>query len=174
MALILDIVLITLTFINAVSPVAAFGFGLHVRISLGGAGTLSSLSRPFTPKFSKFFSAKPKKHHFFKLLAQNKLDSKTDIVSQAMQNEDISPDEFHRALQEVQKCRKHKVNIRNQAKTKVKQIIKEQREELLEQLRKEGKATFLQKILNTSGNQGVNSYLKYKAPPLYSNWLYGL
>ena len=66
-----------------------------------------------------------------------------------MQNEDISPDEFHRALQDVQKCRKHKVDIRNQAKTKVKQIIKEQREEFFEQLRKEGKAAFLQKILNT-------------------------
>ena len=40
---------------------------------------------------------------------------------------------------------------------KVKQIAKEQLEELLEQGRKEGKEDFLQKIANTSGIQGVSA-----------------
>ena len=39
---------------------------------------------------------------------------------------------------------------------KVKQIAKEQLEELLEQGRKEGKEDFLQKIANTSRIQGAN------------------
>ena len=60
-----------------------------------------------------------------------------------MQDGDISLTEFHKALQEVEKYRKSKADIRNQAKAKIKQIIKEQREEILEQGGKEGKEDFL-------------------------------
>ena len=52
---------------------------------------------------------------------------------------------------------KLKAGIRNQAKGKLKQVTKEQREELLEQRRKEGKEDFLRKIANTSGIQGVSA-----------------
>ena len=91
------------------------------------------------------------------VVAQSKLDSIADIISQAMQDGDISPTEFHKVLQEVEKYCKLKADIRNQAKAKVKQITKEQQEELLEQGRKEGKEDFLRKIANTSGTQGANA-----------------
>ena len=55
-----------------------------------------------------------------------------------MQDGDNSPTEFHKVLQEVVKYRKLKTDIRDQAKTKVKEITKEQWEELLKQERKEG------------------------------------
>ena len=74
-----------------------------------------------------------------------------------MQDGDISPTEFHKVLQEVEKHRKLKADIRKQAKAKIKQITKEQPEELLEQGRKEGKEDFLRQIANTSGTQGVNA-----------------
>ena len=61
-----------------------------------------------------------------------------NIISQALQDGDISPIEFHKVY------RKLKAYIRNQTMAKVKQITKEQREELLEQGRKEGKEDFLQ------------------------------
>ena len=57
----------------------------------------------------------------------------------------------------MEKYRKLKADIRNQAKAKVKQIMKEQREELLEQGRKEGKEDFIQKIANTSDILGVSA-----------------
>ena len=38
------------------------------------------------------------KHDANKLLAQSKLDSITDIISQAIQEGDISPTEFHKVL----------------------------------------------------------------------------
>ena len=63
-----------------------------------------------------------------------------------MQDGNISPTKFHKVLQEVEKYRKLKADLRNQAKAKIKQITKEQREELLEQGRKEGKEDFLRKI----------------------------
>ena len=74
-----------------------------------------------------------------------------------MQDGDISHIESHKVLQEVEKHRKLKADIRNQAKAKVKEITKEQQEETLEQERKEGKEDFLQKIANTSGIQDANS-----------------
>ena len=74
-----------------------------------------------------------------------------------MQDGDISSIEFHKVLQEVEKYRKRKADIRNQTKAKVKQITKEQQEKLLEQGRKEGKNDFLRKIANTSGIQSVSA-----------------
>ena len=53
------------------------------------------------------------------------LDSIADIISQAMEDGDISSIEFHKVLQEVEKYRKPKADIRNQAKAKMKQITKE-------------------------------------------------
>ena len=73
-----------------------------------------------------------------------------------MQDGDISPTEFHKVLQELEKYRKLKADIRNQVRTKIKEITKEQREEILEQGRK-GKEDFLRKIANTSGTQGINA-----------------
>ena len=57
----------------------------------------------------------------------------------------------------MEKYRKLKADIRNQAKAKVRQIKKEQPGELLEQGRKESKEDFLPKIANTSGTQGVSA-----------------
>ena len=74
-----------------------------------------------------------------------------------MQDGDISPTEFHKVLQEVEKYLKLKADVRNQAKTKIKDIKEEQSEELLEQGRKEAKEDFLRKIANSSGTPGVNA-----------------
>ena len=49
----------------------------------------------------------------------------------------------------MEKYRKIKADIKNWAKAKLKQITKEQREELFEQGRKEGKEDFVQKIANS-------------------------
>ena len=59
-----------------------------------------------------------------------------------MQYGDICHTEFHKVLQEVEKYRRLKADIRNQSKAKVKKIMKEQREEILEQGRKESKEDF--------------------------------
>ena len=74
-----------------------------------------------------------------------------------MQDGNISPTEFHKALQEVEKYHKLKADIRNQAKAKVKEITKKQQEEILEQGRKEGTEDFLRKIANTLDIQGANA-----------------
>ena len=151
--------LITLAVITGGISIAAFasGVGLPVGIALSGTSLLLSLATAITRKSFKIFTVKQEKHDAIKLLAQSKLDSIANIISQAMQDGDISPTEFHTVLQEVDKYRKLKADIRNQTKAKVKEITKEQREELLEQGRKEGKEDFLRKIANISGILGVNA-----------------
>ena len=58
-----------------------------------------------------------------------------------MQDGDISSIEFHTVLKKVEKYRRFKADRRNQPKTKVKQITKEPREELLKQGRTESKVS---------------------------------
>ena len=135
----------------------ASGVGLPVGITLSGASLLLSLATAITRKSFKIVTVKQEKHDAIKLLVQRKLDCITNIISQAVQDGDISLTEFHKVLQEVEKYRKLNADIRNQVKAKVKEITKEQREEILEQGRKESKEDFLRKMANSSGTQSVNA-----------------
>ena len=132
---IVDTGLIISTVITGGISIAAFasGVGLPVGIALSGTSLLLSLATAITRKSFKIFTVKQEKHDAIKLLGQSKLDSIANIISQAMQDGDIYPTEFHKVLQEVEKYRKLKADIRNQAKAKVKEITKEQGEELPEQ-----------------------------------------
>ena len=131
------------------------GVGLPVDIALSGTNLLLSLATAITRKSFKIFIVKQEKHDANKLLAQGNLDSIINIIPQATQDGDISPTEFPIVLQQVEKYRKLKDDIKNQTKAKVKEITKEQRE-VLEQGRKEGK-DFLRKTAITSGIQGASA-----------------
>ena len=146
---IVDTGLITSTVITGGISIAAFanGVGLPVGIALSGTSLLLSLATAITQKPFKIFTKKQEKHDATKLLAQTILDSTSNIISQAMQAEDISHTEFQKVLQEVEKYRKHKPDIRNQTKAKV---------------RKEGKEDSLRKITNSSGTQGANTIQNMK------------
>ena len=156
---IVDTGLITSTVITGGIRIAAFAkdVGLPVGIALSETSLLLSLATTITRKSFKIFTVKHEKHDAINLFAQSKLDSITNIISQTMQDGHISPTEFYKVLQEVEKYLKLKADIRNQAKAKVKEITKEQREEILEQGRKEGKEDFLRKIANSSGTQGATA-----------------
>ena len=135
-----DTGLITSTVITGGVSIAAFasGVGLPVGIILSGTTLLLSLATVITLTSFKNFTVKQEKRNAIKLLAKSKLDSIADIILQTMQDGDISFIEFHKILQEVEKYRNLKADIRNQGKTKLRQIMKEYQEELLEQGRKSG------------------------------------
>ena len=101
----MDTGLITSTVITGGIFIAAFsrGVGLLVGIALSGTSLILSLATVTTRKTFKTFTLKQEKHNAVKLLAQSKLDSIANIISQAMQDGDISPTEFHRILQEKEK-----------------------------------------------------------------------
>ena len=139
-----DTGLITSTVITGGISIAGFasGVGLPVGIALSGTSLILSFTTAITRQSFKIFTLKQEKHDAIRLLAQSKFDSIANIISQTMQDGGISPTEFHKVLQEVEKYRRLKADMRNQAKAKVKEITKEQQEELLEQGRKEGKEDF--------------------------------
>ena len=96
----MDIGLITSTVITGGISIAALasGVGLPVGIALGGISLILSLATAITRKSFKIFTVKQEKHDAIKLLAQSKLDSIANIISQTMQDGDISPNEFHKVL----------------------------------------------------------------------------
>ena len=102
---IVDTGLITSTVITGGISIAAFASsaGLPVGIALSGTSPLLSLATAITRKSFKISTIKQEKHNSIKLLAQSKLDSIANIISQAMQDEVISFTEFHKVLQEVEK-----------------------------------------------------------------------
>ena len=112
---------------------------MPVGIALSETSLLLSLATAISRNSFKIFTIKQEKHDAIKLLAQSKLDSIANIILQTMQNRDISPTEFHKVLQELEKYCKLEADIRNQVKAKVKEITKEQQQEILEQGRKEDK-----------------------------------
>ena len=124
-------------------------YQIACRIALGRTGIFVSLATAIIQNSFKILTVKQEKHDAIKLLAQSKIDSITNIISKAKLDGGISPTEFHKVLQEVEQYGKLKADIRNQAKAKVKGITKEQREEILEQGRKEGKEDFLLNNANT-------------------------
>ena len=93
---IVDTGLITSTAITGGISIAAFasGVGLPVGIALSGISLLLSFATAITRKSFKIFTVKQEKHDSIKLLAQSKLDSITNIISQAMEDGDILPAEF--------------------------------------------------------------------------------
>ena len=82
--------IISIVITGGVSNAAfASGVGLPVGIALSGTSLLLSLAIVTTRKSFKIFTVKQEKHDAIKLLAQSKLDSIADIISQAMQDGDI-------------------------------------------------------------------------------------
>ena len=127
---------------GAFIPAFASGVGLPAGTAIEGIGVVLSLLMVATRKLPRGLTVRQGKNTAIMLLAQSKLDSIANIISRAMQDGDTSPTEVHKVLQEVEKYCKLKADIRSRTKAKIKQITKEQQEEILEQGRKEGKENF--------------------------------
>ena len=95
---------------------SANGADLPAGITLSRTSLLFSLATAVMQKPFKMFTVKQQKHKAIKLSAQSKLYSLAEIISQAMQDGDISSIEFHKLVQEVEEYHKLNVNIRNRAK----------------------------------------------------------
>ena len=164
-----DTLLVATTVITGGGSIASLstGIGLPVSIALASITLVLSLSTVFTRKTIKIVDTKSKKHDQIRLLAESKLDSISDAVSQAIQDGDISPDEYQRILKEIEHYRQIKQQIRQKTKRVTDAINEEQRQAILDQGRKEGKEDFLRQIANTSGI--LPSHTCRLPPPKYDD-----
>ncbi|WP_171480125.1 hypothetical protein, partial [Acinetobacter baumannii] len=89
--------------------------------------------------------------------AEAKLDSISSLISKAVEEANISHDEYQFILKEVEHYRTLKEQIRTKSKRVVDAITAEQREAILAEGRKQGKRDFLRKIAQSSDTQPVNA-----------------
>ena len=101
--------------IVGVASIPAFGSGgdLPIGTNLDRLRLVFFLLTVATRKFSRGQKVKQGTHDVILLLVQSKLDNMANIISQTVHKGDISPTEFHKVLQEKEKCRKLKADIRN-------------------------------------------------------------
>ena len=112
---------------------AAFGIALEV------VGASTGLITLLGSIFSRKAIFKAIKHREIKRLAASKLDTIASHISKALMDDFISPDEFNLILEEMNKYKTLKEEIRSNTKKKLK---KEEEESLINKGREEAKKDF--------------------------------
>ena len=133
------------------------GVGTPAAIAFGSIGILAVITEGVLNKTVQIYTKKSKKHHDIQLAAQTILDGISLQISKAIEDSNISNDEYKKILQEKQRYLVLKNQIRIKVKKMVNTITQEQREDILKQGREEGKQAFLKQIANSSGIQPVNA-----------------
>ena len=82
-------------------------------------------------------------------MSQTKLESISDAISQAIQDKNILPAEFHKMLKDMEKYRKLKEGIRRQNKAKVREITKKSDKNCLNKEEKKPRKIFYEKVAGT-------------------------
>ena len=145
-----DSVLISISFGAGISgavllsTVVAAPVVLGLEISAGAIGLISLIGNVV----SKKTAIKAEKHLKIKMLATAKLDTIKTHVSIALVDDHISNDEFNLIMEELNKYKVMKEEIRSNSKNKIK---KEEEESLIEQGRQEARESFRKLIKKNKG-----------------------
>ena len=87
---------------------------------------------------SKILLKKVEKHQEIKLIAASKLSSVNGLVPKALQDGNISNEEYQIILQEMESYRNHKSQIRNRITADVRELTVEKENEIREESLKKG------------------------------------
>ena len=115
------------------------GVGVPFGIALEVVGASTGLITLLGSIFSRKAIFKAIKHREIKRLAASKLDTIVSHISKALMDDFISPDEFNLILEEMNKYKTLKEEIRSNTKKKLK---KEEEESLINKGREEAKKDF--------------------------------
>ena len=117
----------------------ATGVGAPFALALGISGVVTGAVSLFGNIFSKKATTKAEKHLKIKTLAIAKLDTITTHISKAMMDNFISDEEFKLIMEEMEKYKTLKEDIRSKTKKKLKT---EEEESLIEKGRQEARESF--------------------------------
>ena len=117
----------------------ATGAGTPFALALGISGAATGLISLIGNIFSKKATTKAEKHLKIKTLATAKLDTIASHVSKALMDDFVSPDEFNLVMEEMNKYKALKEEVRNNTKKKLKT---EEEESLIEKGRQEARESF--------------------------------
>ena len=115
------------------------GVGAPFALALGISGVVTGAVSLIGNIFSKKATTKAEKHLKIKTLAMAKLDTIASHVSKAMMDDFISDEEFKLIMEEMEKYKAMKEEIRNNTKKKLKT---EEEESLIERGRQEARESF--------------------------------
>ena len=115
------------------------GVGAPFALALGISGVVTGAVSLIGNIFSKKATTKREKHLKIKTLAMAKLDTIASHVSKAMMDNFISDEEFKLIMEEMEKYKALKEEIRNNTKKKLKT---EEEESLIEKGRQEARESF--------------------------------
>ena len=115
------------------------GVGAPFALALGISGVVTGTVSLIGNIFSKKATTKAEKHLKIKTLAMAKLDTIASHVSKAMTDDFISDEEFKLIMEEMEKYKALKEEIRNNTKKKLKT---EEEESLIEKGRQEARESF--------------------------------
>ena len=115
------------------------GVGAPFALALGISGVVTGAISLIGNIFSKKATAKAEKHLKIKTLAMAKLDTIASHVSKAMMDDFISDEEFKLIMDEMNKYKALKEEVRNNTKKKLKT---EEEESLIEKGRQEARESF--------------------------------
>ena len=117
----------------------ATGAGAPVALALGISGAATGLISLLGNIFNKKARTKAEKHLKISQTAVAKLDTIASHISKALMDDFVSPEEFNLILEEMNKYKALKEEIRSNNKKKLK---KEEEESLINKGREEAKASF--------------------------------
>ena len=126
----------------------ATGVGSPFALALGISGAVTGAVSLFGNIFSKKATTKAEKHLKIKTLAVAKLDTITTHISKAMMDNFISDEEFKLIMEEMDKYKALKEDIRNNTKKKLKT---EEEENLIERWRQEARESFRKLVEKNHG-----------------------
>ena len=126
----------------------ATGAGAPLAVALGVGGVVTGGISLIGNIFSKKATTKAEKHLKIKTLAAAKLNTITTHVSKALLDDYISNEEFNLIMEETNKYKVMKEEIRNNTKNKIKN---EEKENLIEKGRQEARESFRKLVEKNNG-----------------------
>ena len=115
------------------------GVGAPFALALGISGVVTGAISLIGSIFSKKATTKAEKHLKIKTLATAKLDTIASHISKAMMDDFVSDEEFKLIMEEMNKYKEMKEEVRNNTKKKLKT---EEEESLIEKGRQEARESF--------------------------------
>ena len=128
----------------------ATGVGSPFALALGISGVVTGAISLIGNIFSKKATTKAEKHLKIKTLAMAKLDTIASHISKAMMDDFISDEEFKLIMEEMNKYKALKEEVRNNTKKKLKT---EEEESLIEKGRQEARESFRRLVEKNHGGK---------------------
>ena len=133
------LIVITIGAEGAGAVLLSTGVGAPIALALGISGVVTGAISLIGNIFSKKATTKAEKHLKIKTLAMAKLDTIASHISKAMMDDFISDEEFKLIMDEMNKYKALKEEVRNNTKKKLKT---EEEESLIEKGRQEARESF--------------------------------